>query len=139
MDDFQKLERKAYSYLMFIHGLLILFALGYFLIGTHLGYHFLPVAFSDGVCTLVLAHIAARVASKIVMQPFHKLWQAILHVQPETTTVPPPNMEELKFGRELVISLANRVYQFASQQSNSQDLATHRQSVLQAVNVVSRF
>ncbi len=138
MDDFQRLERKAYWHLMLIHSVLIVFALCFFLIGTHLGYDFILVAFADGLATLIMAHLASRLASKIVMRPFHKLWQAILHVTPGNQSVPPPNMEELSFGRELVTSLANRVYQFASQRDDN-DLTSHRESVIQAVNIVNHF
>jgi len=138
VDDFQKLRRKAYLYLMFVHGILILFALGFFLVATNLGYDFLPVAFADGALTLVLAHFAAKISSRFVMQPFHLLWQAILHVAPDSTSVPPPNMQKLLFGRELVTSLANRVYQFASQQDGT-ELASHRKAISQAANIVSHF
>ena len=138
MDDFQRLKRKAYLYLMTVHGLLISFALGFFLVATDMGYAFLPVALIDGLLTLILAHFAAHISSRIVMQPFHLLWQAILHVAPESTTVAAPNLQKLLFGRELVISLANRVYQFAGQQDGS-ELANHRNAISQAANIVSRF
>jgi len=138
VDDFQRLRRKAYIYLMCVHGILILFALGFFLIATEMGYDFLPVAFTDGLLTLVLAHFAAKISSQFVMQPFHLLWQAILHVAPDSNAVPPPNMQKLLFGRELVTSLANRVYQFASQQDGT-ELANHRKAISQAANIVSHF
>lgn len=138
MDDFQKLQRKAYGYLMFVHGVLIAFALVIFLIGTELGFPFITVAFVDTLLTLLLAHIASNIASRFVMKPFQMLWQAILHVAPDSTTVPAPKMEELHFGRELVTSLANRVYQFASQQDGT-DLAAHRREVIQAVNILEHF
>jgi signal transduction histidine kinase len=138
VDDFQRLERRAYLYLMFIHGLLVLFALNFFLIATNMGYNYLYVALADGVATVVFAHFAARLSSKIVMQPFRALWQAILHVSPEENNVPPPNIEQLHFGRELVVSLTNRVYQFAGSQDTSA-LVSHREALSQATNVVAHF
>jgi signal transduction histidine kinase len=138
MDDFQRLQRTTYGYLMVQHGILITFALAFFFVGHHLGFPVIAVAIADGVATTILAHVVAIIASRIVMQPFHKLWQAILYVTSESTIVDPPNMGELRYGRELVTSLANRVYQFADQQDGA-ELAKHRQSVVQAVNIVGHF
>lgn len=123
---------------MSVHGLLVIFALGFFLLGTNFGYDYLHVAVADGIATTIMAHIASRISSKVVMQPFRALWQAILHVAPEGNNVPPPNFQKLQFGRQLVTSLANRVYQFASQQDGT-ELADHREAMMQAANVVSRF
>lgn len=82
--------------------------------------------------------ISSHMAAAHILQPLHVLWQAILHVSPEAVNVPPPNMEKLRFGHELVLSLANRVYQFASQ-VDGVELANHRKAVLQAVNIVNLF
>lgn len=138
MDDFQRLQRTAYGYLMLQHGVLITFALVFFFVGHYLGFSVIHIAIADGIATAILAHIVARIASKTIMQPFHKLWQAILFVTSNSAIVEPPNIEQLQFGRELVASLANRVSQIANQQDDS-GLAEHRQSVVQAVNVVGRF
>jgi len=138
VDDFQKLQQRAYGYLLFLHVLLITFALVFWFGGNYLGFPPATVALADSFLTLILAHFAAQAGSRHLLKPLYKLWQAILHVAPDTNSVAPPNMDELKLGRQLVTSLANRVYQFASQE-NGRDLASHRQSVVQAVNVVSRF
>lgn len=138
VDNFQKLERKAYTYLIVLHCLLIVFALSIWLVGTQFGLPPVVIVSTDAIVTLVLAHFAAKAGSSYLMKPLKALWQAILHVAPDTTTVAAPNMTELRMGRELITSLANRVYQFASQE-DGRDLATHRKSILQAVNVVSRF
>lgn len=138
MDDFQRLQRTTYGYLMLQHGILITFALLFFFVGHFLGFPVAYIALADGIATALLAHVVARIASRIVMQPFHKLWQAILFVTSNSAIVEPPNMEELRFGRELVSSLANRVYQFAKQQDGG-DLAEHRNTMVQAVNIVGRF
>ena len=138
MDDFQKLERKAYGYLLLMHVTLIIFALAVFFVGVELDIPIIYVALVDGGLTFLLAYFAARAGARFLMQPLQMLWQAILHVAPDSNTVAAPDMDKLRLGRQLVINLANRVYQFASQQDGI-DLATHRQAVLQAVNIVSHF
>jgi signal transduction histidine kinase len=78
------------------------------------------------------------IASRHLLQPLRMLWQAILHVSPETTSVGPPNLEKLHLGRQLVTSLANRVYQFASQQGPP-DKAGGQGAAQQAVDIVNHF
>lgn len=46
-------------------------------------------------------------------QPTKLLWQAILHILPDSHNIPAPKLEEAYFGRELVKRLANNVYQLA--------------------------
>lgn len=138
MDDFQKLEQRAYRDLIITHVCLIGIALTIFIIGTAwLRFPFVTVALVDTMVTLLLSLIAAKVLSRILLQPLRALWQAILYVASDTTSVPAPNMEQVRIGRELVMSLANRVYQFASQQGNV-DPSQHK-AVQQAVDIVNHF
>lgn len=60
--------------------------------------------------SIVFAYIIGNQVSK----PVGLLWQAILHVSPEHNSTPPPNLEKLKLGRELVTSLSMQVYQLAT-------------------------
>ena len=84
--------------------------------------------------------ILAQVLSDSLIKPIKSLWQAILHVTPNSNNIPAPNLEEIKLGRELVTSLSLQVYQLASHQSsNEQDLAEHRNQTIQAVNIVSHM
>ncbi len=56
--------------------------------------------------------------STIFMQPLRFLWQAILYIAPETSSVPAPELHNLKYARALVTNLVNHVYQLA-------DVSTH--------------
>lgn len=87
---------------------------------------------------LLIASVVATLNSRYVLEPLHVLWQAIVHLAPQSSTVAAPNLEKIKLGRELVTSLAMQVYQFASQQ-DGQELATKRKEMLQAANIVSHF
>ncbi len=138
MDDFQKLQRRAGIYLFatFVWLLAVAGLLWFGLGQLDTGKPSRLIVAALG--TLTLTAMTARTASRYLLQPLHLLWQAILHVAPDSSTVAAPNMQGLRLGRELVTALAARVYQFASQQ-DSTDLANHRNTVLQAVNVVNHF
>ncbi len=138
MDDFQKLEQRAYGYLLLVNILTLIVGI---LIWMYADYSGLPATTAFGLASIGMAAIVvitSRIASTFILQPLRVLWQAILHVSPETVNIPPPNIEKLRFGHELVLSLANRVYQFASQQGAA-DMADHRKAVLQAVDIVNLF
>ncbi len=138
MDNFQKLQRKAYGYLLMIILGTIIFTLAMWTVTLALGMSALTASVTTITATILVSAFAAQLASHHLLQPLHMLWQAILHIAPDSSMVPAPNLQKLRLGRELVTSLAGRVYQFASQQDGT-DLANHRNTVLQAVNVVSHF
>lgn len=138
MDDFQRLQRKANS-LLFVAILMVFgggFGIWVLAVSLDMPQELtLTLSIGGGV---FLAALAARIMSRFILSPLHSLWQAILHVVPDNTTVPAPNMQKLYFGRKLVTGLASRVYQFASQEDGV-ELANHRKSIVQAVNIVSHF
>jgi signal transduction histidine kinase len=57
--------------------------------------------------------LVIQTISTIFMQPLKFLWQAILYIAPETSSVPAPELHNLKYARELVTNLVNHVYQLA--------------------------
>lgn len=63
---------------------------------------------------IVLPLMASAISSTYFTQPVRVLWQAILHVSPDQSRTPAPNLEQIKIGRELVTSLSLEVYQLAS-------------------------
>lgn len=138
MDDYQRLEQKAFLWLMFIHGLLILFALNFFLIGTSFGYNVIYIALADGIITTLLAYIGAKVSSRVLLHPFRTIWQIVLHIAPNNNRTPAPNLQKVYFGRSVVTSLANQIYQLGSQ-VGPDGLSEHRKALSQAANIVSHF
>ena len=138
MDDFQKLQRKAYGYLFMAFLAVVTFSIVVWTGTISLGLSSLTAAIISITGTVIAAAWTAHITSRKLLQPLHMLWQAILHVAPDSNNVAPPNIESLHMGRELITALAARVYQFASQQ-DSRDLATHRNEVVQAVNIVNHF
>ncbi|QQS19391.1 PAS domain-containing protein [Candidatus Saccharibacteria bacterium] len=59
---------------------------------------------------LLFTHFITTTSS----EPLKALWQAILHVAPHGESQHAPQIEKLHYGRELVSSLINHVYQMAS-------------------------
>ncbi len=59
-------------------------------------------------------------------QPMKLLWQAILHIAPDTVGMEPPNLKSTNLGRELVANLVARVYQLASVADNVEKVANAR-------------
>ncbi|OGL30329.1 hypothetical protein A3D14_03760 [Candidatus Saccharibacteria bacterium RIFCSPHIGHO2_02_FULL_47_12] len=74
--------------------------------------------------SLLIAYVAAELASRYVMNPLKILEQAVLHVTPKHDGTPAPNLEQVKLGRELLTSLVLQVYQLAS----STDVGQHSNS-----------
>lgn len=139
MDDFQKIQRKASVVLLASFWAIIASSLGIWWFASE------RLNLSDEQAVgltiggvFILSIVTSRAVSRYILSPLHTLWQAILHVAPESNTVAAPNMDKLHFGQKLVTSLTARVYQFASQEDGIA-LAEHRKSVLQAVNIVSHF
>lgn len=87
---------------------------------------------------LIASIITTITATKLALGPFKYMWQAILHIAPGEASVPPPNEQSLKVGRELVLSLINQIHQFASQQDSS-ELIAHRTQLSQAANIVNNL
>lgn len=138
MDDFQRLQQRAYGYFLLANLFAVGIGIAIWVSASRNGISE-AAAFALAVLGMMLMHIiTAYVVSNHILQPLKVLWQTILHVSPDTVNIPPPNMEKLRFGHELVLSLANRVYQFASQEDGNGE-TEHRKSLLQAINIVKLF
>lgn len=58
---------------------------------------------------LLIVHLV----STIFIQPLRFIWQAILYIAPETSSVGAPELHNIKYARELVTNLVNHIYQLA--------------------------
>lgn len=137
MDDFRKLTRHVTFYLFGIGCVVVAITLLLVWVVVYSGVDFtisLPVV---AVLLLSVIYLTSRAAANYVLKPFRFLWQAILHVAPNSN-VSPPNLDKLKVGHQLVTKLAHQVYQFASQQDGT-DLIDHRKALIQASAVVSHL
>lgn len=140
MDDFQRLQRQSF----------VLFSLSHFLsagIGVAVWY-FTKKEINSELGALGLALLVAvltqliitSILNSIIMKPLGTLWQVILYVSSNSKSLSAPELKRTQFGRELISSLANRIYQFAGTVSSSNsNEAEHRKSLLQSINIVKLF
>lgn len=87
----------------------------------------LNTAISLGISLVLgvgLAFLLAGMLSDFVNDPLRTLWQAILHVSPNESHADAPNLEHVRFGRELVTSLALQIYEIASRSGAPQSNIT---------------
>lgn len=86
--------------------------------------------------TVVLAFLAVTILSWLsanyIVQPTKLVWQAILHIAPDTANVKAPDLKRIRLGRELVTALVGRVYQLASVADNIEKMASSKKHDLQA-------
>src|SRR5262245_2250166 len=75
----------------------------------------LTVIVSLFVVTILAVTVLPWISTRVVTQPTRLIWQAILHIAPDTANVPPPDLRRGIFiGKDLVVNLVNHVYQLAS-------------------------
>jgi PAS domain-containing protein len=67
------------------------------------------------VVPILTVTILPWITTNTLVQPTKLIWQAILHIAPDTAnTVGAPKTNQIGFGRELVTNLVSQVYQLAS-------------------------
>lgn len=88
----------------------------------------------------ITALLTGAILARSVMSPLQSIWQAVMHVVPSHTGTPPPNIESLRLGRELVTSLSMQIYKLASNESlNEKNDSDHRKAIIQAASIVSHL
>jgi signal transduction histidine kinase len=65
-------------------------------------------------------------------EPTRLIWQAILHIAPDTANVPAPNLKRRVIGHDLVMNLVSHVYQLASVVDTIEKTAASKPRDLQA-------
>jgi len=73
----------------------------------------------DTLLVLLLTSIVLTIgfvtlSTRYLTAPLRTLWQAILHISPETADQPAPNLKRLFLGKEAVTNLVSQIYQLAS-------------------------
>lgn len=68
------------------------------------------------VCLIALVSlvIVAIVSARYLAQPVRMIWEAVLHISPDTATTEAPDPKKAKLGRELVTTLIGHIYQVAN-------------------------
>jgi signal transduction histidine kinase len=71
-------------------------------------------------------------STKYLVQPTRLIWQAILHIAPETANTEAPDLKQNHLGTDLVTYLVSHVYQLASVAENVEKLSVKKDSELSA-------
>lgn len=93
---------------------------GYWLIAHYVGpnLHFKNQQIATAIILVFVAFLSvillSWIASVYLTKPIRLVWQAVLHISPETANYPAPNMNHIGYGKELVTALISHVYQLAS-------------------------
>ena len=115
MDHYTRLKRQVVSYLI---GILLLSSavllISWGLLTQLAKLNFVIVLAILIVEAVLLAVVMASKATDYILEPVRFLGQAILHVSPDSSNSPAPNLNQSKVGKELITSLCLQVYQLAS-------------------------
>lgn len=82
---------------------------------------------------LILSILVATLLANFVSEPLRVLWQAILHVSPDFSSQPAPDLEKIKVGREMVTNLVLEVYQLASNANQLKENTTANSDAIQSI------
>ncbi len=130
MDYFSKLARKIalYTFAGFVSIIVASAGLAWLSV-VYVGLPIITSAVIAGSLGIVFMYMFASTIGTYVTEPLKVLSQAILHVTPGEHGAPPPNLDKLKAGRELVTNLSLQVYQLASHTDHIEPLNTSQTSV----------
>lgn len=139
MDNFQRLRQQVVYRLFACIGLVsIVTTLLTWVCSAVL--HLSPfIALGAGLlaATIIALVFVASLATTI-LEPLHRVWQAVLYVSPHHQGTPAPQLDHIRIGRQLVSTMITQIYQFASQE-DSKDLIAHRKEIIQSANIVSHL
>lgn len=129
MDNVKPIHAKIARRHIVVHLILGLIVAGVIYAGYSLDLKPLVTAVSASVIFLTGTIVAALTQASFALIPFKVVRQAILHVSNETSRLPAPNVEGLKWGRETIAALVMDVYDMASQQPK-QEVAVAPEAVV---------
>jgi len=66
------------------------------------------------VVTVLSLTVLPWLSANYLAQPTKLIWQAILHIAPDTANIPAPDLKKHTIGHDLVTNLVSHVYQLAS-------------------------
>jgi len=80
--------------------------------------------------SIALTIVLATVLAHHVTQPVKKVWQAVMHIAPDTANVAAPVLDARALGAELVTNLVSHIYQLASVIANVEKSAPSQNNPL---------
>lgn len=116
MDHLQQVRKQIANYLfvaLLLENIIVITAMWY--VASYTEFDPLIVLCLGLAIGAISTLLLSSAASKWMLQPLQAIWQIILHISPQTgISAGPPDINKLKFGRELVTNLTGQIYQLAS-------------------------
>jgi signal transduction histidine kinase len=78
----------------------------------HLTGYWAPIAFL--IVPAISMAMLPKVLAPYLVQPMALIWQAIVHIAPDTPNTPAPDLKSSHLGKEIVAYLVSHIYQLAS-------------------------
>lgn len=119
MDNLQRFTTQVRN-----HQILVLFCgnvllIGAWWLGSQIFHLDPPVLLLALVTTGILLSLGLSfLSTRYITQPLKTVWQAVLHIAPDTANMAAPELKNVKLGTELVTSLVSHVYQLATVVAN---------------------
>lgn len=130
MNFYDKLLNQGRLYL---GGLLLasnLLIIGWFVAADMFGvstFIIIPVAL--GLAVLLATGLALS-GAKHLMKPLRFIWQAVLHLSPTEQGTSAPDLDKVRFGKELLGNLVGQIYQLTANAAEQQTFDQHEQASL---------
>ena len=130
MDQFKQLSRTVFWRLLLWLWVVSAACVGIWAAASEAGLNYIISAGFVAVVLFTLGSLVALLVSRMILQPLAEVRQAVLHVASQTSSLPAPDLEKIKLGRELVSTLALTVYEMASHQPKNEATAVAPESVV---------
>lgn len=133
MNHFQKFLSQ-FRFNMFLILLLdnLIVLINWYLAEEVLGLTGYELLFAVVIVSLFAMTILPWTTARYLTHPTQLIWQAILHIAPDTANTPAPDVKKLSLGRELVTSLVTHIYQLARVAESIDRAPQSKQSELKA-------
>ena len=115
MDYFQGVRVQIRAYLVFVilaENLLLIGGIWYAV--TKINLPLGLVALGAYGVSVIMTFIITFAATDFAMQPLRAIWQAIVHIAPNSKNVAAPDIDKLVVGKVLVANLTAQIYQIAA-------------------------
>ena len=79
-----------------------------------------------GAVAFISLILVAGIGGPIVMKPLRLVWEAVLHIAPDTVNQKAPDLKKIHYGRELVTAMISHIYQLANVADTVEKIANSR-------------
>lgn len=127
MDTFQKfasqVRRRQALWLLFSNGLVIG---SWWYLSQVLHWDANVILWTLIALVTLSAVVLAAISTHYLIKPVKLIWQAVMHVAPETANTAAPNVKSIQLGQELVSNLISHIYQLAQVMGDVEKTAKKR-------------